>query len=605
MSSLSQAAVVSVRRTETGTPPKLMMATLWAAAVGALMVPAIKDGVFDALSTDDAMRLVQVRDLLAGQGWFDLVQHRLDPPGVAMHWSRVIDLPLAAMILMLRPMAGQHEAEVITLFAWPALLFVTTLRLVASITQRMTAAGETPSAQLAAMLLTVLSVPALPHFRAGAIDHHNAQIVLLLAFIALAQQIDGSPAKAGAAGVVAAFSLAIGLEMLPAIAAICVVMFAIQIWRGGGATRRIGLFGASMAGSSLLLAALLLTRQSLTLNVCDAFGGPVLLLMAGGGATLLIVACIDRWRPTFLARLAGGAAAGLGSLALFFHLFPGCLASPYANVAPLVTSFWLKHVFEAMSFFTMLELVPQKIPGIYGFPLIAVVAAALVTVRGARPARSGWIIAVVALVALISTSIWEMRGAAAATVVAAPIFAASLARFWPAREQERKLVATALALSPATLLVTGVAARPMIDMLLPPHWTIVDRQAASSCQTVSSVAPLALLPRGRVMAPIDLGPAILAATPHTVFAAPYHRNNDGNLAMLNLMLAVPPAAGQASAERDFDYIALCRNPIEQADFEEVAPDGLAARLGRGETFEFLQPLDLDPSGKLAVWRARR
>ena len=39
---------------------------------------------------DDVLRMVQVRDLLAGQGWFDLTQHRLDAPvgGVAMHWSR-------------------------------------------------------------------------------------------------------------------------------------------------------------------------------------------------------------------------------------------------------------------------------------------------------------------------------------------------------------------------------------------------------------------------------------------------------------------------------------------------------------------------------------
>ena len=48
------------------------------------------------LSTDDAMRLVEVRDLLAGQGWFDLTQYRLSPPGgVAMHWSRLVDVPLA------------------------------------------------------------------------------------------------------------------------------------------------------------------------------------------------------------------------------------------------------------------------------------------------------------------------------------------------------------------------------------------------------------------------------------------------------------------------------------------------------------------------------
>lgn len=30
--------------------------------------------------TDDAMRLAEVRDLVAGQSWFDMVQHRFLPP---------------------------------------------------------------------------------------------------------------------------------------------------------------------------------------------------------------------------------------------------------------------------------------------------------------------------------------------------------------------------------------------------------------------------------------------------------------------------------------------------------------------------------------------
>ena len=59
------------------------------------------------LDTDDAMRLNQVHDLLAGQGWFDLVQHRLNTPwGGEIHWSRLIDLPEAALLALLRPLAG-------------------------------------------------------------------------------------------------------------------------------------------------------------------------------------------------------------------------------------------------------------------------------------------------------------------------------------------------------------------------------------------------------------------------------------------------------------------------------------------------------------------
>jgi hypothetical protein len=40
------------------------------------------------LDTDDAMRLTMVYDLLAGQGWFDLAQHRLNTPyGGLLHCS--------------------------------------------------------------------------------------------------------------------------------------------------------------------------------------------------------------------------------------------------------------------------------------------------------------------------------------------------------------------------------------------------------------------------------------------------------------------------------------------------------------------------------------
>src|SRR3569832_615924 len=59
------------------------------------------------LDSDDAMRLTEVHDFLGGQGWFDLVQHRQNTPyGATMHWSRLIDLPEATLLFLLRPFAG-------------------------------------------------------------------------------------------------------------------------------------------------------------------------------------------------------------------------------------------------------------------------------------------------------------------------------------------------------------------------------------------------------------------------------------------------------------------------------------------------------------------
>src|SRR5215468_861427 len=100
------------------------------AGAAALAVPSLRNGIFDAMSTDDAMRLVEVRDLLAGQSWFDLTQHRLDPPqGSLMHWSRLIDAPIAALILMLRPLLGAAAAEQAALMLWPTLLLAAALAL--------------------------------------------------------------------------------------------------------------------------------------------------------------------------------------------------------------------------------------------------------------------------------------------------------------------------------------------------------------------------------------------------------------------------------------------------------------------------------------------
>lgn len=601
MSDLSSTSSQAAPKQQLGVNPTVLMPVLWLAATVAIAWPSINGGVFDAMSTDDAMRLVQVRDWIGGQGWFDLFQHRLDPPGASMHWSRVVDVPLAALILLLRPLIGTHGAETVTLFLWPLLLFAAALVLVAAIARQLS--GSLANAQITAVVLAVLSAPALIHFRPGAIDHHNAQIVLLLALVLLTSQIEQSAVKAALGGLVASLSLAIGIEMLPAIAAIGIAVFGLFIWRGASVSRQIGAFGAALAASSLLLAPALLPLPSLALPVCDAFGGPVLLLVAGGGISLMIMVGIDRLHSTLRLRLATGAASAIALIGAFLSLFAGCIASPYAQLDPLVTSFWVDKVVESMSLATMLQLTPQKVLGFYGFPLMTMGFSAAALIRSNPPGRFRWIVGIMALAALIGLSFWEMRAAAAASMVAAPVFAASLVILWPSLAPGRSLVLLALAVSPASFAALGLSARPLIDLVFKPQMTIAERNA-STCQTVSDVASMTRLPRGRVMAPIDLGPMILVDTDHAVFAAPYHRNNDGIVAMLELMLAPVPAARQILSDRRVDYVVTCSAAPEQ-DLVNLAPDGLAARLGRGETPDFLEPLDLDPTHKISVWRVRR
>ena len=159
----------------------------------ALAVPAFRSGLFDAMATDDAMRLVEVRDLLAGQAWFDLTQHRLDPPqGSLMHWSRLIDAPIAALILLLRPLLGIAGAEQAALVLWPTLLLAAALALVAATADAHGRCSGRQELPLAAMIAAALAAPALIHFRSGGIDHHNAQMVLVLCFLLFAAGIERS-----------------------------------------------------------------------------------------------------------------------------------------------------------------------------------------------------------------------------------------------------------------------------------------------------------------------------------------------------------------------------------------------------------------------------
>src|SRR5205807_2014261 len=74
-----------------------LLILIWLAVAATYALTGV--GRADLLSNDDAMRLVQIRDFLNGQAWFDLTQYRVNPPeGVPMHWSRLIDLPVAVLI---------------------------------------------------------------------------------------------------------------------------------------------------------------------------------------------------------------------------------------------------------------------------------------------------------------------------------------------------------------------------------------------------------------------------------------------------------------------------------------------------------------------------
>src|SRR6476469_10467086 len=87
--------------------------------------------------TDDNMRMMQVRALLSGQGWYDLAQHRM--AGSNIHWSRLVDLPIAGLKLLFTPIFGGRTAALIAVAVAPRLPMLVAMAALCVVVRRMVA----------------------------------------------------------------------------------------------------------------------------------------------------------------------------------------------------------------------------------------------------------------------------------------------------------------------------------------------------------------------------------------------------------------------------------------------------------------------------------
>ena len=366
----------SDRRGEEPALYALLLAFWLAFAFAAAATEFLNPGMFYRQDPDSTMRLVQVRDLLAGQGWFDLVQHRLAPPdGVLMHWSRLIDAPLAGLMLI-GGLFGHGEA--FALAAWPLLML---LGMMASTMYVATALGGRPAA-LPALVLTLFFFSPLLSFLPGTIDHHNAQLVLMMAALACAMRLRAKPLLGLAAGLLCALMLAIGLEMLPYLAVFGAVI-ALQWAVGGEGARGTAWFGVAFAVAPAAL--YLATGSPAAAMACDslsyAYAIPALVAGLGLAACAFLVGP-ERGRMARLASLVGLAAA---TGAAFLIVAPECRNGPYGFLSPELTALWLDHVTEAQPILVFSKYEPAGMIAVFGPPAVAL----LVALRRAWAGGSG------------------------------------------------------------------------------------------------------------------------------------------------------------------------------------------------------------------------
>lgn len=518
--------------------------------------------------TDDAMRLQQIRDWLGGQAFADVRQHRL-AGGLAMHWSRLPDLVPAAIITILRPLIGTHAAEVAAVVAWPLALFGAALALVAAITRKLA-----PEAARTAIVVAGVAYPVTTLFSPGRIDHHGLQIVFVLVAVRALLAAPGW-ASGVVAGVAIAASLIVGMEMAPVLSLVSLSVW-VGWWLGrGGATGQLVGLGTGLSGT-LALGATIFATTDWAYPACDSFTRTVWMAAQIGAAVPLLLGLATPLLASRSLRAAASLMAG-GMIALpLLPIAHGC-ANPYGAVDPLVARLWLDHVGEAQSLFAA----PSATAVAYAGLLIAGITATAWQV--CRTPRSGWAMLLALQLAALAVACFELRGVYAGVILGTPALAVAIGE---ARARG------ALWLAGAWLGSAG--------MLYP-----IAAQAFAPTATPSVAcnpqAALAALPGGTVMAPIDVGAYAIAAGPHRMIAAPYHRNNAGNAAMYRFFLGTPDAAQAIAAQWQVDYVLLCPGDLGEIDRPLVNdPDRLLARLHADKAPRWLTPIVSASGAKL--WR---
>ena len=555
-------------------------------------------GVF--ANPDDAMRLVEVRDFLAGQGWFDLHQYRLDPPaGVDMHWTRVLDVPLALLIKTFGLFLPVETAERLTRILFPlALLFALYLATV-SLARRL--AG--PAAMLPAAMMMVLAGAVFAQFEPGRIHHHIAQILLVV--LILRATIDAVAAKTAAramlAGALGALSLSINVENITYILVEIAAFALVYVAEGRAFARALIGFAVSLAGFSLLLFAATIGPSHYFLGACDAFSTPHLEAIFVGAAALVamaVAANVMRVWPLRLAACAVGGALVLGALAL---TYPACLGDPQASVDPLLRHYWLRYVEEARPLVAMIRSTPSDFFIFALAPLLSIVAALVAAWREPPDQRAIWLIVAAFAAIGLTTSLWQVRAISSASAVAVfgGAWAASKVMTW-AEGQKRPLakVAPLLAILPFCSAFWGILAAFAIPD------TAEAKKAAENCRSPAAMHKLAALPKSVLMAPIDMGSDILADTDHSVLAAPYHRNSHGNGELIRAMIAKPDDARKIAEESGAAYLVFCPARAEFSSYAEGNPDGLAALMLADLVPDWLEPVAFDPDAPFKVYRIR-
>ena len=543
---------------------------------------------------DDQLRMVQLRDWLGGQSWFDTTQYRIgEPDSQPMHWPRWIELPLASVFLLLKPVLGTTNAETAAMVIVPLITLGIAMWLVTKITEPL---FDRTIALLAAAL-TATAVPVVAQIRPMRVDHHGWQIVLALT--ALWTMFWPEKRKGGIAlGLALALWLSISLEGLPLSVAFIVLLVWRWVFQTGEGVRLFWTLLSFLAASFLFYFA---TQGgfAVALNYCDAIS-PAHLLAFAAGAVIILPSIL--WLPANRAlRVASMAVAGVAALAVLQAFAPQCMGGAFNTMDPIVREYWLVNVLEGLPiWYQNGKAMVTLLGGSIVVGLISMLYILRTRPEGIERGRL-FVLAYAFLWALL-LSLFVQRATAVAAAFALPFMAWAVHQvFARARALKRPLSRIFATAAVVFLILPGPLAVALFNAVSDDEDSVEKSPESLACRSDESLARLNSLPRSNILAPLDFGPRILLLTPHSVLATSHHRNDQAMADQIRIFTSAPGVARDLLEAHNIRFVVVCDAEPELALYAKKQPDGLWAQLVKGRKPEWLQPVHIRDNG-LRIWR---
>ncbi len=549
--------------------------------------------------TDDATRLVLVRALSGGQGWWDQHLTRFQPPaGVYMHWSPLLTAAIAALDKLFQLLLSTDDAETAMRFTWPLLLIFPIVLATLVLAKRLGCALMGGAVVLICAVMLASDIDLYTgQFHPGRIDHHNVQMTLCLLALAGATGLGRNVRGAALAGLSTGLGLAIGLEAMPFEAII-----------GAGLALRLALEPdqgpAAQTYAVCLLAATALAFGVQTppwrwgMEACDAIALNLVAGVAVACLGLFVTAALAAGRNRWV-RLGALAVTAAAAGAVYLTLYPNCRHGFFADVDPRIYPVWLNFVQEVRPIRLIWKhdqvLAASFIVG-WGIGIVAWLAIGL---RRERRAMAAWWINGACLIAGVAAATSAVRMSGYAEWFAIPPIAAAAVEI-ARRYRQAGLFAAVLAGAAATpLTASGVAMQVVkqIERKPPkpgarPAPKTPPANTGDACFDTDAYDDLAdAAPPGLVLSEVDLGPFILAHTDHSALSGPYHRLSRGILQAHAILAAKADSGSDVMARKaGVAYVLECRAHHRHGDRDGMLPDSLQKRLDAGKPPAWLLPL---------------